>query len=142
MADGKQLFEQLALPKSDCDAMLRVAVESYGAGNLQQAETILVGLIALDERDARPVKLLGSVLLLQERHREAEQAYELAFALEQDDPYTLVALAEIKLKALKLDEAIPLFERLFAMDPGGKHPAANRGRQLVRAFHDKLSQGR
>jgi len=139
---GRELFELLSLPKSDCEAMLRTAVECYGTGNFPQAETILVGLIALNEADPRPMKLLASCLLLQDRHREAEHAYERALELDPQDAYTLVALGEIKLKTLNLAEAIPLFERLFALDPDSSHPAANRGRQLVKSYYEKMSQSR
>ncbi|MBI5511816.1 MAG: hypothetical protein HY903_23925 [Deltaproteobacteria bacterium] len=141
-APAKDVLEALALPKADWEAMLRAAVECYSAGQLAQAATILAGLIAMDKNDARPLKLLASCLLLQDRHREAEQTYERALALDGGDLYTLVALAELKLKALKLADAIPLFEKLFAADPAGTHPAANRGRQLVRAYHDKISRAK
>jgi tetratricopeptide (TPR) repeat protein len=135
------LRDLLGFSDADCDAMLRVAVECYGNGELAKAETILVGVMQLAERDARPVKLLASTLLLQEKHREAEALYERAHALDAADPYTLVALGEIKLKALKIKEAIPLFERLFDMDPDGKHPAANRGRDVVKSFYAKMKGG-
>ena len=126
----------------DAEAMLRAAVDSYSAGKLSHAETILAGLIALKNDDARPVKVLASCMLLQQRHREAEAMYERALGLDADDPYTLVALAEIKLKALKVEDAISLLERLFALDPERSHPAANRGRQQVREFHARLAKAK
>ncbi len=134
----QKLRDILAFPKDDWEAMLRTAVECYSAGRLSQAETILVGLMALDDSDARPVKLLASCLFQQHRHRDAEALYEQARSLDPRDPYALVALGEIKLKALKLGEAIAVFEQLFALDPKGLHPAANRGRKLVREYHHKL----
>jgi hypothetical protein len=50
----------------------------------------------------------------------------------------LGALAEIKLRALKVAEAIPLFEKLFEADPAREHPAANRGREVVHEYHRRL----
>ena len=52
----------------------------------------------------------------------------------------MVSLGEIRLQSMKIREAKVLFDKLFALDPEGKHPAANRGRQLVRNFYQKLSQ--
>ncbi len=135
MSDLQKL---LAVKKDDYEAMLKSAVDLYSAGNLKEAEVILVGLMALDERDARPVKLLASAQMLAQHHREAERLFEHALGLDPEDMYVIVALGEIKLLAMQLDQALPLFERLFAMDPKGQHPAANRGRQLVRELHRKM----
>lgn len=139
VVSGKELRAMLLFSDGDYEAMLKAAVQLHQHGDLEQAETILVGLMTFDEDDLRPVKLLASTLFLKQRHAEAEDLYERALAKDGDDPYVLVALGEIKLRAFKLDEALPLFERLFAMDPNGTLPPANRGRQLVRDFHRRMS---
>jgi predicted Zn-dependent protease len=141
MAAQPPFRDILGFTGTDAEEMLRVAVECYGNGQLSTAETILVGLITIVDGDARPVKLLASTLLMQNKHREAETLYERALELDAADPYTLVALGEIKLKALKITEAIPLFEKLFALDPEGKHPAANRGREVVKMYYTKMQAG-
>jgi tetratricopeptide (TPR) repeat protein len=130
----------LGLTQGDVEAMLARGVQLYSNGELAEAEVLLSGLMAIAPRDARPVKLLASVMLLKTRHREAETLYTKALELDPNDPYTLVSLGEIKLKSLEIPEAMPLFERLFAMDPNAKHPAANRGRQLVQTYYKKLVQ--
>ena len=133
------LAELLAFPAERCEQMLRAALERYADGDFHQAETILVGLITLNNGDARPLKLLASTCLHQGRHAQAESLYERALELDPDDAYTLVALGEIKLKALKIEEAVPLFERLFALDADGNSPPANRGRELVRDYHQRFA---
>lgn len=140
MGEKRDLRTLLRIPDEQREEMLRAAVDSYTNGDLAHAETILVGLIALDDTDVRSLKLLASTRLLKGRHRDAEQLYERVLEHDPHDPYTVVALAEIKLKALKLDEAIPLFEQLFAADPNGTHPAANRGREVLKAFHAKMAE--
>lgn len=142
MGQETNLRDILKISRARCEEMLRVAVDVYTHGDLTQAEIILVGLAALMHDDARPLKLLGSTLLLQARHIEAEAVYENALRLDGKDPYVLVALGELKLKSYKLQDAIPLFERLFAMDPNGEHPAANRGRELVHQAHATLAGAR
>ena len=91
---GESLRDLLMFSRERYEEMLRAALEAYVAGSLGQAETILVGLMTLDPHDARPVKLLASTCLLDEKHREAEVLYQRAHELEPDDAYTLVALAE------------------------------------------------
>jgi len=135
------LGELIGFSPDRCEEMLRAALECYAESDFAQAETILAGLIALSDRDPRPFKLLASTLAVQGRHVAAERLYERAYDIEPDDPYTLVALGEIKLKALNLDEAIPLFERLFALDPDGTLPPANRGRELVKEAYARLKGG-
>ena len=127
------------LSSDDFEAMLRSAAECYTNGALGQAITILAGLITIEKSDTRPFKLLGSCFLLQQNHEKAETTYARALELDPEDPYTLVALGELRLKGLKIVDAVPLFEKLFELDPGGKHPAANRGRKLVQDYYEKLS---
>ena len=129
----------LKISDEDFEAMLRNAADCYTDGELGAAITILAGLIALETKDARPFKLLGSCLLLRNQHADAESTYTRAFELDPDDLYTLVALGELHLKGLRFSEAVPLFERLFSLDPDGNHPAANRGRKLVQDYYQKMS---
>ena len=129
------------LSDDDCSFMLREAVEHYSAGRFEPCERILRGLLVVDPGDTRPWKLLGSTFLFQDRRREARAAYEQALALEPDDPYTLVGLAEIALDAMRIDEGVALLERLFALDPDGRHPAVNRGRQVLHRTHARLGGG-
>jgi len=135
----QELTDILQLAGDDFEAMLRLATENYSEGKFSETRTILAGLIAINDKDARVFKLLGSCLLLEDRHRDAEKAYAKAHELDAKDLYTLVALGEIKLKSLNIQEAVPLFEQLFALDPDGEHPAANRGRKLVQEHYQKLS---
>jgi len=135
----KNIQEVFQISAEDFEAMLRNAAECYTDGKLGQAITILAGLITMEQLDARPFKLLGSCFLLQQNHEKAESTYCVALELDPEDPYTLVALGELRLKGLKISEAVPLFEKLFEMDPDGEHPAANRGRKLVQDYYEKLS---
>ena len=120
------------------EEMIRSAAQCYSNGDFKMACSILNGLIQLDNSDSRAYKLLGSSLLLQKRNADAEVAYETAVRLDPSDPYTLVALAELKLKGLKLNEALPYLEQLFKLDPSGQHPAVNRGKTLAADYYEKL----
>jgi len=119
--------------------MLNVATDQYTEGNYVEVRRILTGLETANGADPRIYKLRGSCFLLEGNSEDAEKAYEMAYSIEPDDMYTLVALGEMRLQSLQLEAAAPFFERLFALDPEGQHPAANRGRQLVQDFHSKFS---
>jgi len=136
---SKNLRDLLGFSPERCEEMLRAALECYADGDFAQTETILVGLMTLAADDPRPVKLLASTCMLQGKDREAEALYEQARKMDPADPYTLVALGEIKLKALELSEAVKIFEELFRLDPDGTMPAANRGRELVKSYYRTLS---
>lgn len=136
-----KLAELLALSDHDLSDILKAAVECYAEEDFVKTEAILMGLLSVDPNHLSGLKLLASTLLLQDRHREAEIIYQRAHTLDPADLYVLGALAEIKLRALKLQEAIPLFEKLFEADPNHEHPAANRGRDIVHDYHKKVSQG-
>ena len=72
------------------------------------------------------------------RDRDAETAYQAAYERDPNDPYTLVALVELKLRSLALKSAVTYFEKLFASATEDTHPARLRGQALVREYHAKL----
>ena len=95
----------------------------------------------LGAADARPYTLLGSILIFRDHFREAAETLERAVELAPADPYVLVNLAEVYLDGLRIDDALPLLERLFALDPNRESAAANRGRQILAAAHARLAEG-
>ena len=130
--------ERFQLPEEDREHMLKLAVEHYTESRLDRCEKMLRGLLALEPANARAWELLASCLAVQGYRRAAEQIYLRVLELEPNSPYALAAVAEIALDALRWDDAKRHLEKLFALDPEGKHPAANRGRlileQAIRRF--------
>ncbi len=129
---------RLLLSKQDCEYILQKAVDAYSRGDWGETEKLLQGYIGIEPDDVRPWQLLGSTLLAQGQRRFAEKAYEKAYAIDPQDPYTLVALGEIALDALRIEDAKPYFEQLFALDKEGRHPAANRGRVILKQALERL----
>ena len=127
------------LSDDEYESLLYLAAETYGAGDFLRAEFLLQGLNQLHPNDSRPYKLLGALNLLQRRHAQAEEFFVRALDRDPDDPYVLVALAELKLKSIQIEAAVPLFERLFSLDP--THPAVVRGRTLVMEYYGRLAGG-
>jgi predicted Zn-dependent protease len=134
------LKEVMGVSRENLEGMLAEATQRYSQGDLDAAVDILRGFRALEPDDHRATKLLASLYHVQERREEAESAYREAIAVDGDDPYLLVGLGEFLLEEMRIDEAAPFFEKLFALDPTGVHPAANRGRQLVQEFYKAMNQ--
>ena len=128
----------MTLDEDHITGMLRAATACYSDGKLASVHAICAGIITLAPDDPRAHKLRAATYILERRHRDAESAYEAALKLEQNDPYSLVNLAEIKLRSLQFSAATALLHRLFALDPDKKHPAANRGRWLLQEMAGKL----
>ncbi len=131
--------ELLGIDTETIDALLNRAATLYSEGQFDAMRKTLNGVIALAPEDPRPYTLIGSSYLLEGRDRDAETAYQAAYQRDQADPYTLVALGELKLRALELKDAVTYFEKLFEHPEGVAHPAVLRGQTLVSEYYAKLS---
>jgi Tfp pilus assembly protein PilF len=134
------LREVMGISRENLESMLAEAAQCYGGGDLDGAVDIVKGFRALEPDDQRATKLLASLFHVLDRREEAESVYREAITNDSDDPYLLVGFGEFLLEEMRIDEAAPFFERLFALDPTGTNPAANRGRQLVQEFYDAMKQ--
>lgn len=131
--------ETLGFDSDAYELMLRSALQHYSDGEFANAETILRALVALAPDDARPFKMLGGIKQIAKRYSDAEELFETAMRLDPNDPYILVALAEIKLHSYEIERAVALLHDLFQRDPKREHPATRRGHHLVRRFLDRMS---
>ncbi|MBN1962774.1 MAG: hypothetical protein JW841_17725 [Deltaproteobacteria bacterium] len=136
------------LPKDDIEYMLKIAVEHYSASRWPEAERMLRGILAIEPDEWRAWQLLGSILLLQGFRIAADAVYRRCLEINPDDMYSLAAVSEIALDAMRYSDAEKYMKRLFELDPEGKHSAANRMRyvlaQMIKqneeAFNTKAEQ--
>ena len=128
----------LGIQDSTVEALLNQAASLYSDGDHPQMRKLLRGVIALAPDDPRPHTLLGSSYLLEGRDLDAERAYSEAYTRDSSDPYTLVALGELKLRSLQLEAAVMLFKQLFEHVDHQTHPAAIRAHQLLRDYYQRL----
>ncbi len=122
------------------EMLLGSAIDAYSDGELNLAISICDALQSLHPTDARAFKIAASAYLMKERHHDAERIYEQAHNLDPSDPYTLVALGELKLRTLQLGDVATYFEPLFESDPDCQNPAANRGRRVLLDFYERLKK--
>ncbi len=120
------------------EAMLRAATLDFADGKHDRAERILTAVVRLAPGDPRPYKLLGSVLFHLKKYQPAEATYTKALGFEPNDPFVLVALAELKFVLLKYVQALELLSQLRKVDPEAKHPASARARWLLGQQRAKL----
>lgn len=120
------------------EATLQSAVQFYEQGAFGRAEKLLQGVTKWAPKDARAWKLLGSLKMLTDRRREAQQYFEQALSLDPNDPYVLVALGELKIDVQRIQEGVELIKKLLAQHESDDHPAANRARQLLQHTYDRL----
>jgi len=125
------MSRQLVLCEDDVEYMLKQAVDHYTASQTVQAERLLRGILAVDPEEWRAWQLLGSVLALEGYTVAASAMYKQCLKIKPDDMYALAALAEMSLAALRTADAGAYVERLVALDPDGRHPAANRVRRIL-----------
>ena len=104
----------LGIDADTIEVLMNRAATLYSEGQFEAMRKTLKGVIALAPHDPRPHTLIGSSYLIEGRDRDAEAAYRAAHERDQDDLYTLVALGELKLRALELKDAVTYFEKLFA----------------------------
>ena len=128
----------LGIDADTIEVLMNRAAALYSEGQFEAMRKTLNGVIALSPDDPRPHTLIGSSYLLEGRDRDADTAYQAAFERDPSDPYTLVALGELKLRALDLKSAVTYFEKLFTSTTDHTHPARLRGQALVREYHAKL----
>ena len=122
----------LGLNDDTTDALLNQAALLYSDGQFEKMRKVLTAWLLL-VHTTHVHTLIGSSFFLEGRDREAEAAYQRAYQNDASDAYTLVALGELKLRALKLEAAVTIFEELFALPDIQEHPAAERGRELIHA---------
>lgn len=102
-------------------------------GQLEQAEEVMKGLIALDPYDSYFHTVLGSIHQRSQRLDDAVEEYSRAL---QTNPFNTAALAnrgEIRFNQGKLAEASDDLRKAIESDPKGEEAAGIRARMLAQA---------
>jgi predicted TPR repeat methyltransferase len=112
------------------DDLLRVAIDSFQAGQLESAERQFRELLAQDGKHLAGLNLLGMVLTAAGKFDEAEPTIKAALAINSHSDASHYNLG-IVLKALKRPaEALASFDRAIAINPAVADSWVNRGAVL------------
>ncbi|WP_457595839.1 tetratricopeptide repeat protein [Hydrogenimonas sp.] len=106
----KILAAILAQKPDEAEALRLMAVTSLRLGEAERARAYAKKLLALDPDDLRNVDLLASIDLLENRNRQAYEAYEAYYRKHHDDGAVVKMASILYHKLKKPDEAIRLLE--------------------------------
>lgn len=132
MLGGHETFrDALGLDDEQILALAVFARELVDQGRLDDAQTMLEGLVVLDPQNAYLHTCLGA-LYMQKGFNDAAML-ELTYALHRDpkDVAAATYLGELFLEAGDLEGAVKYLEQAVNLDPEGKDPYANRARMLA-----------
>ena len=138
-AERKQKYDQALklLDPSSSDKLVRQQiVEIYMlAGRFDEADKLLRGLLASNDKDAQLHALLGVVLLNQHKEEQATEELTTALVLDPRNQAALYSRGQLRLKARapQLDGAVKDFVALRDVNPG--HIEARVG--LAEAFRQQ-----
>jgi Flp pilus assembly protein TadD len=132
MEENRFTFAGTVVTKPDqWTALLLTGHNFVRQGRLQDATKIFEGLAVIDTQNPYIQGILGSIYQKQEKYPLALIRYNRALALYPNDVQALANRGEIQLKLGNFEKAAEDLKRAIELDPGKKHPAANRARLLV-----------
>ncbi len=119
LLDALNLYDAALKEKADDAELLYARSLLHERMNrFELAEADLRRLIALDGRDARALNALGYMLTMHTtRFEEAAKLIGKAYELEPRDPAILDSLGWVQFKQGKLNEALPLLQKAYAIFP-------------------------
>lgn len=111
-------------------ALAAVARQLAEQGRLDDARTLLEGLVILEPANAYLHTCLGCVYMRMGRGEEALASFEEALRHDASDIVAHTYSGELKLESGQLEPALEHFGRAAACDAEGMDPHANRARTL------------
>lgn len=132
MLQGHDSFKDaLGLDSENILALAVYARELVEQGRIDDAQTLLEGLIVLEPQNSYLHTCLGS-LYMQKGYTEHAKA-EFLYALSHDDADIAANtfLGELHVDSGNLEGAIPYLRRAVELDPDARDPYANRARTLA-----------
>lgn len=123
--------EALGLDEEQILALAVFARELVEQGRVDDAQTLLEGLVVLDPQNGYLHTCLGAIYM-QKGFNDAAMA-EFLYALKQDDSDVAAAtyLGELYLDAGDLESSVKYLQIAVDLDPEGRDPYANRARTLA-----------
>jgi len=124
------LVDALGMSLEDILALALVAQQLAQQGQLEEAQRLLEGLVAVDPTNPYLHTCLGTVYMQREMKEEARAAFGVALAFNPEDIVAHTYAGELALEAGEVEAAVQHFQKAVELDPEGKDPFANRARIL------------
>ncbi len=128
MAGHDTLAEAIGISLEDILALSVVARQLAEQGQLDDAQTLMEGLVALDPQNPFLHTGLGCVYMQKNLNDAALSSFQVALGYDAQDVAAYTFAGEICLEKGWIEPAIDYFQKAVALDPEGKDPYANRAR--------------
>lgn len=112
------------------DELLRAAITSFQAGQLENAERQFRELLAQDGRHLAGLNLLGMVLTTAGKFDDAERTIKAALAVNANSDATHYNLGIVLMALKRPAEALASFDRAIAINPSVADSWSNRAKAL------------
>ncbi len=130
LGEHETFKEALQMDEQKIMALALYARDLADKGQMDEAQTILEGLVVLDPQNPYLHTVLGTLYFHKDLKDAAKVELLYALKLDPEDTAALAYLGEIYLHEGNLEEALKMFEKAVSLDPEGKDPFANRARAL------------
>ncbi len=124
------LVDALGMSLEDILALTLVAQQLVQQGQLDEAQRLLEGLVAVDPENPYLHTCLGTVYMQKGMDDEARAAFGVALAFNPEDIVAHTYAGELALEAGDVEAAVEHFQKAVELDPEGQDPFANRARTL------------
>lgn len=124
------LVDALGISLEDILALTLVAQQLAQQGQLDDAQRLLEGLVAIDPENPYLHTCLGTVYMQKGMNEDARAAFGVALAFNPEDIVAHTYAGELALEAGDVEAAVGHFQKAVELDPEGKDPFANRARTL------------
>lgn len=136
MSENLSLIEELEITPKEFEEIGRIGGIYYKQGNLKKAKTIFEGLIELNPNSSEAHSALGALLAQVEDDENAIIHLDKAIELDENKIAPYVNRAEVRVRQLKLVEAIADLKKAIELDPLKKDVDAHRARTIVLGVYE------
>ncbi len=136
MNENQTLSNKLEITAEEFFELGKIGGIYYKQGNLQKAKTIFEGLIELNPNSAESHAALGALYTQVESDDKAIFYLDKAIELDSSKVAPFVNRAEVRVRQLKLAEAIADLKTAIELDPLKKDVDAHRARTIILGIYE------
>lgn len=114
-------------------AIAEVGYTFLEQGKLDEARTLIEGLVIGNPYDAYLHSLLGAIYAREGNEEDAVEEFSIALGLDPDNVDALVARGELFLRHGVFDDAMEDLKRAIELDPNESNPSTLRAKALAHA---------
>lgn len=130
MTDERQPVDAMRVASPEVLALAGVARQYADHGRVEEARTLLEGLLVLEPESSYLHTALGCVLLRLAAEAEALEHFDQALRLDPRDAAAHTYAGELRLRRGEEASGLRHLDAAVLLDPEGRNPYSNRARTL------------